>query len=74
VISDFNPSNAEMLLADIDLVMDGTDNYETHSFILRLKIGKVGMTLFNDGRAIIKNIENENKAKAKALYAEYFGL
>jgi len=43
-----------------------------NSFLLRLKIGETEITLFSDGRAIIKNIENENKAKA--LYTEYFGL
>jgi len=43
-----------------------------NSFILRLKIGELEITLFTDGRAIIKNIDDENKAKA--LYTEYFGL
>ena len=45
---------------------------EYNSFILRLNTGEVEISLFTDGRAIIKNIENESKAKA--LYTEYFGL
>ena len=58
--------------ADIVKRLSHLGEFQYNSFILRLKIGKVEMTLFTDGRAIIKNIENENKAKA--LYAEYFGL
>ena len=30
---DFDPDNAERLLADVDLVMDGTDNFETRYLI-----------------------------------------
>lgn len=45
---------------------------QSNRFLLRLKIHEIEITLFADGRAIIKNVENENKAKA--LYTEYFGL
>jgi molybdopterin/thiamine biosynthesis adenylyltransferase len=33
IVEDFNPSNAEDLIADLDLVMDGLDNFETR-FVL----------------------------------------
>lgn len=33
VVSDVNPSNIEQLIKDVDLVMDGTDNFETRFLI-----------------------------------------
>jgi adenylyltransferase/sulfurtransferase len=62
----------KMDFADIVERLAHLGEIEYNSFLLRLKIGEVEITLFADGRAIIKNIENENKAKA--LYTEYFGL
>jgi adenylyltransferase/sulfurtransferase len=62
----------KMDFADIVERLAHLGEIEYNSFLLRSKIGEVEITLFTDGRAIIKNIENENKAKA--LYTEYFGL
>jgi len=62
----------KMDFADVVERLSHLGEFQYNSFILRLKIGQVEITLFTDGRAIIKNIENENKAKA--LYTEYFGL
>ena len=33
VVTDVNPNNVERLISDIDLVLDGTDNFETRFFI-----------------------------------------
>lgn len=41
-------------------------------YILNFTIGKMEITLFKDGRAIIKNVKDENVAKS--VYSEYIGL
>lgn len=43
-----------------------------NSYLLRFNLAEIEITLFSDGRAILKNVENE--AKAKSIYTEYFGL
>lgn len=41
-------------------------------FMLKFSDGNIGIKLFKDGRAIIENAKDPNKAKA--IYTEYFGL
>lgn len=41
-------------------------------FILNFTVGKLEISLFKDGRAIIKNVKDENAAKS--VYSEYIGL
>jgi molybdopterin-synthase adenylyltransferase len=41
-------------------------------FILNFTIGKLEISLFKDGRAIIKNVKDESMAKS--VYSEYIGL
>lgn len=45
---------------------------EYNRFTMRFCTDDIEMILFADGRAMIKNVAKEDKAKA--LYAEYFGL
>lgn len=67
------PGTAKQInFADLAERLQPLGRLEYNRFTLRFAAGEVEMTLFADGRAIIKNIDNENKAKA--LYAEYFGL
>ena len=42
VVADLTPSNAEELTAEFDLIMDGTDNFETRYLLndLSVKLGK----------------------------------
>lgn len=47
----------------------GTVSY--NPFMLRFSDGRVEISLFKDGRAIIKNAKNEGQAKS--IYAEYIG-
>ncbi len=47
----------------------GTVSY--NPYMLRFSDGRVEITLFKDGRAIIKNAKNEGQAKS--IYAEYIG-
>lgn len=42
-----------------------------NSFMLRFSDGRVEISLFKDGRAIIKNAKN--KEQAKSIYSEYIG-
>jgi adenylyltransferase/sulfurtransferase len=41
-------------------------------FILNFTNGIIEISLFKDGRAIIKNVKDENAAKS--IYSEYIGL
>lgn len=41
-------------------------------FILNFVVGNLEISLFKDGRAIIKNVKDENMAKS--VYSEYIGL
>jgi adenylyltransferase/sulfurtransferase len=41
-------------------------------FILNFTVGKLEISLFKDGRAIIKNVKDANMAKS--VYSEYIGL
>jgi len=43
-----------------------------NQFILNFNIGEMEISLFKDGRAIIKNVKDENAAKS--IYSEYIGL
>ncbi|MBA1334541.1 MAG: Molybdopterin-synthase adenylyltransferase [Firmicutes bacterium] len=45
---------------------------EYNSFLLKFYAGSFELTLFPDGRAIIKNVDDENVAKS--IYSEYLGI
>jgi molybdopterin/thiamine biosynthesis adenylyltransferase len=56
------------LAARLNTFCDVTYN----AFMLTLRDGSREISLFRDGRAIIRNVRDEGQAKS--LYAEYFGL
>lgn len=67
------PGNSKNInFADLAERLRPLGQVEYNRFTLRFAAGEVGATLFADGRAMIRNVDSENKAKA--LYAEYFGL
>jgi molybdopterin-synthase adenylyltransferase len=50
----------------------GTGTVKRNRFMLSYSGGGTGFCLFPDGRAIIKNVRDENAARA--VYSEYIGL
>lgn len=68
VLAKARTANFEELAAKLNPL--GKVSY--NSFLLRFNLAEIEITLFPDGRAILKNVENE--AKAKSIYTEYFGL
>ena len=75
LIADLTPATADDLLADVDLILDGTDNFETryliNDFALRFFLSPYELTIFADGRAIIKG--TQDIGVARSLYARYIG-
>lgn len=52
--------------------LDALGSVKYNPYMLNFDVGELGITLFKDGRAIIKNVKDENAAKS--VYSEYIGL
>nr|WP_202708588.1 ThiF family adenylyltransferase [Sporosalibacterium faouarense] len=67
-----NPLNKEVSVEHIMNKLKSIGvNPQVNSFFIRFEIDDIIFTLFYDGRAIIKNVTELNKAKS--LYAQYIG-
>lgn len=62
----------KMDFADIKKKLEGVCEVDYNNYLLRLKDGEVEINLFSDGRAIIKNAGDPNRARS--IYTDYFGL
>jgi len=58
-------------LADLARRLDGVGTVSTTRFMLRLEVGSHELTVFSDGRAIIKG--TDDVAVARSLYSRYVG-
>jgi len=62
----------EMDFAQISEKLKSLGSVKYNPFILNFVTGQLEITLFKDGRAIIKNAKDENAAKS--VYSEYIGF
>lgn len=88
VIDDLNCSNVDEYLSDVDVVLDGTDNFETRyllndfsvknkkPFIYGGAVGTKGMvySVLADGRPCLKCLFPENPASAGAQTCDLVGV
>jgi len=58
-------------LADLAHRLDGVGTVSATRFMLRLEVGGHELTVFSDGRAIIKG--TDDVAVARSLYSRYVG-
>ncbi len=61
----------KMDFAELSQKLEGVCDIAYNDFILNLKSAQTEISLFSDGRAIIKNAGDANRAKS--IYTEYFG-
>lgn len=67
-----NPGNNKIYIDDVIRRLDAIGiKVKRNSFFVRFEVGDIIFTLFNDGRAIIKNVSD--LSIAKSLYAKYIG-
>ena len=62
---------ASLRLADIGSRLGGLGRVSVNDYLLQFQVGEVAMTLFPDGRAIIKG--TSDPSAARSVYARYVG-
>ena len=62
----------EVDFAELTTKLKPLGKVKNNRFILNFSTGDIEISLFKDGRAIIKNVKDENAAKS--VYSEYIGL
>ena len=67
-----NPEAGEVSLAKLAARLSLVGEVSYNEFMLRIQVDGYEMMVFPDGRAIVKNTEDE--AVAKGLYAKYIGV
>ena len=66
-----NPSVKMISLSDLAVRLKAVGNVKYNEFMLNFAVGSNEMVIFSDGRAIIKNTNDESVARG--LYAKYIG-
>ena len=67
-----NPEAGGVSLAKLAARLKSVGEVSYNEFMLRLRVDNQEMVIFPDGRAIVKNTDDE--ALAKGLYAKYIGM
>ena len=67
-----NPEASEVSLAKLAKRLNSVGEVSYNEFMLRLKVDNHEMVVFPDGRAIVKDTDDESMAKG--LYAKYIGM
>lgn len=68
----FNPEVKEISFERLSKQLASIGHVKYNDFMLRFEVDKYEMVIFPDGRAIIKNINDESLARS--LYAKYIGV
>ncbi len=65
------PQRQKLSLEQLETKLAGVGRVSRNSFLLRLEVGAHQLTVFPDGRAIIKG--TQDVGVARSLYARYVG-